>query len=68
VTGQRQTLPDADAAEGGRAGVRRERLRVARIEFTPAAGAEGDELEARQNATIKEIIQWLQRQERMGRT
>lgn len=68
MTGQRQTLPDPDADEGRRPGVHRERPRVALIDLIPAAGAAGDELEARQNAAIKEIIQWLQRQERTGST
>jgi hypothetical protein len=66
VTGQRQAFRDADPAEGRRPGVRRERLRVARIEFVPLLDEAGDELEARQNATIKEILLWLQ--QRQGET
>lgn len=41
---------------------RRSPIRHVRVEVIPATGHAADELDARQNAAIKEILQWLQRQ------
>jgi hypothetical protein len=49
-----QSTPDPDSHKN------RPALRTARVEWLPLAGRPGDELEARQNAAIKEILHWLQ--------
>lgn len=38
------------------------RLRVAAVELIPFGGTAGDELEARQDAAVREVLLWLQRQ------
>lgn len=51
--------PDSQAYADGPGGQRRG-LGV-RVEIVTVAGREGDELDARQNAAILEILRWLHR-------
>lgn len=65
MTDQQQGEPPEPTAAGrpsGR-GARRGPLRVAGVELVGVSGDAGDDLDARQNAAIKDILRWMQQKD-----
>jgi hypothetical protein len=67
VSDDRDVVPRPDPADGSLAEARLDRLRVAAVELIPLGGTAGDELEARQDAAIREVLLWLQRRQEHAR-
>jgi hypothetical protein len=67
VSDDHKVVPEPDPVDDSPAETRPGRARPGAVEFVVLSGTAGDELDARQNAAIREVLMWLHRQREQSR-